>query len=422
MISYREKQLIAVQKMLQDNSRMMLEQTCSLNKNNELNINLFRDIESYDELVELAIDNGYDTSLHVEDILTREELEEIDRRKEEIDESFKKQTGLLNPIDLSFLALATALQCVRQYCLTPFHERQDDQTAAKISGKDKEISDRKHKLYCPSLEEIIQSPVPFDANRGSNGALKGGGKLGHRATAIGHDPVVGLIVGTANIATSTLTTWDMKSYHIGTKDKRDYFSSNASTVKVLEYTRRKIFEEGKEGKEKVVCSLMKEITHLKSDIYSTRSLPFPIISTIDPKLSSNLADYGMDAGNLLDVGKQAGYAALINFMIGCLHRLCFSINNNSDEFKMDNKLYEVRTRKILLLSNLLASSSNLVYVALTHDAKKLDVGGILITITRLFSDVRFITKIKQEFIEDKINSKFEQELEKFGIVIARPSS
>ena len=89
---------------------------------------------------------------------------------------------------------------------------------------------------------------------------------------------------------------------------------------------------------------------------------------------------------------------------------------------MDNKLYEVRTRKILLLSNLLASSSNLVYVDLTHDAKKLDVGGILITITRLFSDVRFITKIKQEFIEDKINSKFEQELEKFGIVIARTSS
>lgn len=60
MISYREKQLIAVQKMLQDNSRMMLEQTCSLNKNNESNINLFRDIESYDELVELAIDNGYE--------------------------------------------------------------------------------------------------------------------------------------------------------------------------------------------------------------------------------------------------------------------------------------------------------------------------------------------------------------------------
>lgn len=54
--------------------------------------------------------------------------------------------------------------------------------------------------------------------------------------------------------------------------------------------------------------------------------------------------------------------------------------------------------------------------------KKLDVGGILVTITRLFSDIRFITKIKQEFIENKINSKFEQELEKLGIVIARPSS
>ena len=74
MISYREKQLIAVQKMLQDNSRMMLEQTCSLNKNNESNINLFRDIESYDELVELAIDNGYDKS-HKSNVDTKQRTE-----------------------------------------------------------------------------------------------------------------------------------------------------------------------------------------------------------------------------------------------------------------------------------------------------------------------------------------------------------
>lgn len=82
---------------------------------------------------------------------------------------------------------------------------------------------------------------------------------------------------------------------------------------------------------------------------------------------------------------------------------------------MGNKLYEVRTRKIILLSNLLASSSNLLYVALAQDPKKLDIGGMLITITRLFSDIRFISKIKQEYIESKINSQFEKELKELGI-------
>lgn len=207
----------------------------------------------------------------------------------------------------------------------------------------------------------------------------------------------------------------MKSYHIETKDKRDCFKCNASTPKVLEYTRKKLFEEGIEGREKVVCSLIKEVAHLKSDIYSTRSLPFPIIATIDPQLSSKLADYGIDAGNVLTVGKQAVYATFINFLIACLHRLCFPINGNLGEFEMENKLYEVRTRKIILLSNLLASSSNLLYVALAQDPKKLDIGGILITITRLFSDIRFIAKIKQEYIESKMNSQFEEELEKLGI-------
>lgn len=414
MLSYREKQLIAVQKMLQDNSQYLLNQIHTDDGHPPKNL-MFMDVSSYEELVDLAEINGYDTYLRVEDLLSAEELNDIERRKLEIDNTFKKQTGIFNIIDLSFLALATALQCIRQYVYTPFHERTDDQTAAKKSGKGKEVSDRKHKLYCPTLEEICQSPVPFDANRGSNGALKGGGKLGHRATAIGHDPIIGLLIGTANIATSTLTTWDMKSYHIGTVNKRDHFKSHASTALVLEYTRKKIFNEGKEGKEKIICSLLKEIEHLQSDIYSKRSLPFPVISTIDPKFSSMLADYGIDAANVLDISKQAAGAALINFLIGCLHRLCFPFNSTQSDIGLENKLYEVRTRKILLLSNLLASSSNLLYVALTQDTKKLDIGGMLVTISRLFTDVRFIIRIKQEFIEKKINMQFEEELKKLNI-------
>ena len=118
----------------------------------------------------------------------------------------------LEPLDVSVMFVAIGLQVARQYLLTKFPVRLDDQTAAKSTrGHIEEHSNRQHRLYNPSLEEIITNPVPFDANIGANGALSGGGQMGHRVMAIGHDPILGLIFGTANIATSTLTTANFDS-------------------------------------------------------------------------------------------------------------------------------------------------------------------------------------------------------------------
>ena len=41
----------------------------------------------------------------------------------------------------------------------------------------------------------------------------------------------------------------------------------------------------------------------------------------------------------------------------------------------------------------------------------MDVGGIIVTLTRLFSDIKFITKVKKEFIEKGINEKLFSELD-----------
>ena len=65
---------------------------------------------------------------------------------------------------------------------------------------------------------------------------------------------------------------------------------------------------------------------------------------------------------------------------------------------MESKLYEVKTRKILSYSNLIASSSNLAVVSITKDMKLLDLGGLGVTIYRLITDKKFIRQIKEEFI------------------------
>ena len=309
-----------------------------------------------------------------------------------LDEQFCKATKL-SKLDMEFLFVAIGLQLIRQYLLTKFPERLDDKTAAASTwGHREEHSNRIHRYYNPSLEEIISNPVPFDANIGANGALSGAGKLGHRVKAIGHDPILGLVFGTANIATSTLTTSDFVSYHIYTNEnKRDYFKSRARTRLVLSKTAEKVVSGGYEGKIIVATSLLKELVHLRSDLYTQNSLPIPIVSVIDPKKASLLANYGFDMANVVTVGKQASYVIFINTMIAMLHRLFF-------DGKTDEKMYEVRTRKILMYSNAVATSSNLMVVAATRDMKHLDLGGLAVTVTELITDTKFISEVKHEFI------------------------
>lgn len=319
---------------------------------------------------------------------------------DDLDKQFERCTGLTS-LDVSVLFFATALQIVRQYCLTQFPQRLDDQTAAKNTfGHTEEHSNRSHKYYNPSAEEILTNPVPFDANIGAAGALAGGGSMGHRVTAIGHDPILGLVFGTANIATSTLTNNHFESFHIGTNtNNRDYFKAHADTGLMLSKTGDKLINQGAEGKTIVGVSLMKEIVHLNSDIMTKHSLPLPVISVVDPQMASTLAEHGLDMANVVNVGKQATYSTLINTLVAMFHSLFY------DKSICDRRLYEVRTRKILSYSNLIATCSNLIYIGASsylgneNALKNLDIGGLMVTIYRVTTDHEFIRKVKEEFIE-----------------------
>ncbi len=327
---------------------------------------------------------------------------------EDIDKKFEICTGL-KKVDVAFLFVAVALQIVRQYTLTQFPERLDDQAAAKEVKKSKILSgertyDRAHRYYNPSLNEILGSPyVPFDANIGSNGALKGGKQMGHRVTALGHDPILGLVIGTANIATSTLTNKDWQSYHIyPNENNRDYFRNRADTGLVFSKTKDKLLNEGLEGKEKIGASLVKEIYHLRTDLNTKNSLPLPVISVINAGLAADLAKRGLDMSNVVAVGKQAGFSILINTLISMVHSLFYdeSVDGN-------RSLYEVRTRKILSCSNVIASASNLIYVggsvsAGNKDAlRNLDIGGLIVTVYRVATDISFMRRLKKEFLEQE---------------------
>ena len=92
-------------------------------------------------------------------------------------------------------------------------------------------------------------------------------------------------------------------------------------------------------------------------------------------------------------------------VIGLVHGLFYNPEKDGQR-----EFYEVRTRKILSISNALASSGNVLYVLLSKDLKKLDIGGMLVTLSRLYTDARFITKIKRDFINGELDKVLEEEI------------
>ena len=350
----------------------------------------------WDTLVENA-NHKIDCEVDFEDLLSQDEFENAYKHVKEIDKEFEKKTGLRKK-DFVFLTVAIALQCTRQYVLDPWIKKQ--RIAAGSNDEKGRKDNAESGWYYVKAEKILTNRVPFDVQRyGSNASiqnfLKGGD---HRLMTLGHDPILGWIFGTTNIMTGTVTRRDFISAHVKCIDNENKIHSLADTMKVFKSVFERMSEKGEDGKLALGSAIVREAIHIKSDINTKRSLPLPGIGALSPELGNKLAKYGIDTAS---VGTEITLSCFINMLISMIHRMCFDENKDEKEF------YEVRTRKIILYSNLIASTSNVIASGITKKYDLLDVGGILVTITRLITDVRFICKVKDEFVQSKLDEHFE---------------
>lgn len=339
---------------------------------------------------------------------------------EEIDAEFDR-LSTFDRFDWSVFGIAIALHCLRQYLGPDFTDKDDrldhKKAEEKVKGKNIKKQKRgeiKHGFYHPSLIEIQTKPVPFDITSGS--AAFGKGVNGdHRCYTLGHDPLLGYFFGTMNILTSTVTLSNLDSFH--EKDKfctdrngitsvKDWWTNKADLSKIIKYSKSRLCDEGMEGKQAFISALFKEFIHLRSDIHSKDSLPLPGINRIsEGTLAKELCDNEFNLANLQVIGAQAVLSVIINAIIYLIHR-CIRPNG------IDPSIYKAKTKMILVWSNFIASESNLLYCFTTGNRKKLDLGGLLITLKRIISDFDSVEKIQtkfrrksfQEFLNNPYNS------------------
>lgn len=393
------------------------------------------DIPLWKDLVERS-NREVSEDIILEDLLTKEEFNYCIEDIERINNIFSKKTSIWNKRDLSFLAIAVGLQTARWIILQRlFGDLGADNRGVRESSesgdrrKKKEINDyngrhkdreniKSEKNY-PTWRDIIfgqytridgkktQGVCPYDAQNGGPDGFDDGGRGSHRVNTLAHDPLLGWIFGTANLMTCSISLtkkFNFANYRVeypgGVFGQRYSYPEMFSDV----------YQSIKEDKFRLAAGLFAQGAHLRSDKYTEKGLPIPLVEVFSEELAGKLYSEQYDQLCLLKdlkkVGAQAGLSILINMIIGFVHKMFYDKEKDGP----DKDLYEVRTRKILLISNLLASGGNVLYCAFSEDWKKLDIGGILVSLYRLVSDIRFITRIKEQFIQQHLDDVIIKEI------------
>lgn len=323
----------------------------------------------------------------------------------DLDKQFEQATKLTRT-DIYFLMVASALQVTKSlvfpYIAEKFHYGESFDKSERLAHDDKSIEQahkdandefkEKHKKHKKGrwIEILYQTPA-YDITKGSKDLGINMGGAYHRMYTLGHDPILGWVFGTMNILTDVITFNNFQSYRVTRKPMR-------ITQEYVPIYR--MFQESydlvKADYLNLPAAIFAQAQHLKSDEYTKIGLPNPILSSINEEFASELYRSNYDALCLARDLKVIGVSFAVSKIFDIIISLVHGLFREVDE---DKNLYEVRTRKILLYSNSIASASTIVNACITSNPKNLDIGSLLNTVTHLFTDIRFIQQIKQEFLE-----------------------
>lgn len=382
-------------------------------------------IESWESIVKQA-NLSITSPVVLEDLMTESEIAQSFNELDEINKIFSKKTSIINKRDLTFLTIATALQVAKilifPYVAEKFNYGESFDVSERLDHNDKSIEkahrDANNKFKDKHIEkhgegkwiELVFQTPPYDVTSGSKDlGINMGGKY-HRMYTLGHDPILGWIFGTANILTDCISFNTFQTNRVSRIDpltgmKKMKITSEVVPIGVMF---KECYDMIKSDRLNLPAALFAQAQHFKSDEFTKLGLPVPILPSINEKFASKLYSENYDAlcfsRDIKIVGSSFVVSKIIDIIISLIHGLF------RDEAE-DKDLFEIKTRKILLISNSIASTSSIINTAITSNPKKLDIGSLLNTLTHLFTDIRFITKIKQEFIESEISKKLQIEID-----------
>lgn len=353
-------------------------------------------------------------------------VREYGENLERIDREFKEKTRLQDA-DAAFVVAATMLQVARVLVINSLtkvekagvgnakedalHDLQD----RIFSNSNNEAPGESSRLFASKSHILSSRGVPYDATRYEEENLKIFKGANHRFATLGHDPVLGLVFGTSNIMTNSITcVKDTNVLGIGARIPATYsvsydaFGKNpkigapTGTIEMLVAASKRVASEP----DAAAAALIKQLIHIGTDLYTPCGIQIPFANLALDKAHTEALTKYVSTGDVLKVGVQAGMALLINWLIAALHGCSLIFKDDGSDYCTE--MYQVRTKKIILISETIATSSSVVQASITKNPKCLDLGGAAVLVYRLFSDTRFIARLKEEYVQSELDKIYDE--------------
>ncbi len=194
----------------------------------------------------------------LEDLFTQEELksneEAVRKLNEEYDSLYR-----LDTFDIALAAFAGLLGAAIDILLVGIPKKTPDGLkGGPLSNYIRNWFDRRYpEEEMEKLANSKASKVPYDAqdNRNTEIWVEGLSAYYHRLLSLGHDPLLGFLIGVANIMSGNMTTID-KNGRILTQAIEGYADRKETNV---------------------FAAIAKQFTHFKSDVTTSMGLPAPLM-------------------------------------------------------------------------------------------------------------------------------------------------
>lgn len=278
----------------------------------------------------------------LESLFTAKELQENHEAIIMLNREFN-QLYKLDKVDVTISAVAGIIGAAVDILLVGIPQKTPDGVSAgKLSNYIRDMFEKKFPSEeMKSLANSKRSKVPYDAqdNRHTTQHVKGLSSYYHRLLSLGHDPLLGFIVGVFDIMTGRMTTIDKDGKFVS---------------QVMEnYTDRK--------ESNLFVAIAKQLLHLKTDVNTSMGLPVPLMALFNLLQFGSIGEENQTIAEIVQGMYFEGYdfihfcsMSIPTMIVEVIVRLCYGIKRHREGYNMKESIpYSLNREKHPKLATML---------------------------------------------------------------------
>lgn len=344
---------------------------------------------------------------NIESIFTEAELAQNNEAVHMLNEEFKNLHSL-DKVDISIGALAGLVGATVDLLMVGLPQKTSEGLkAGPLSNYIRDYFD----MIFPA-EEMNRlanskiSKVPYDAQDNRNTAIHVAGLSAyyHRLLQLGHDPILGFVIGVFDIISGRMTTLDKEG-------------KLASQV-MENYADRKETE--------IFKALAKQVVHFKSDVTTSMGLPVPFMSLFNLLQFGNIGEEEQTIAEIVQGMYYEGYdfihfcsLSIPTMLIEVIVRVGYAFKRISEGYSVKDSIPFSLNREthpklytMLFLGNSVATMSNMGKVAVTKNPMSINYPQWIAFAKYSYSQLKWVVLNKSDMRDAYVAGRIYEDMKK----------